>query len=94
MKTWKVQVTSKFKIKFIETLEFISKDKPQAAKNFKKEALKKIEALSYMPFRNMQSIYFENENIRDLIFKGYTFIYEINERNVVVFSLHKHQIKP
>ena len=31
-----------------------------------------------MPFKFRQSIYFQDENIRDLIFKGYTIVYRVD----------------
>lgn len=34
-----------------------------------------------MPYKFRKSIYFDDENIRDYIFKGYTIPYSINEDN-------------
>ena len=59
-------------------LQYISKDKISASRNFKNELDKKINNLTHFPYKNRPSIYFDNENIRDMIFKGYTITYEIN----------------
>ena len=46
-----------------------------------------------MPYKNKKSIYFDDSNIRDLIFKGYTIVYRIKpEMKVVeVFGLIKYE---
>jgi hypothetical protein len=41
-----------------------------------------------------KSIYFENSNIRDLIFKGYTVVFRINEEQIEVFGFVKYQNNP
>jgi len=55
--------------------------------------LKSLKELSNYPYKNRQSIYFENENIRDLIFKGYTIVYFVKpELNIIeVFGLIKYR---
>ena len=59
-------------------LQHIAKDKISASRNFKNELDKKINNLTNFPYKNRPSIYFDNEDIRDMIFKGYTITYEIN----------------
>jgi plasmid stabilization system protein ParE len=59
-------------------LAFISKDNKTAAKNFRKSLSKKIDNLKDFPFMYRVSIYFDNENIRDLVYKGYTVVYEVD----------------
>src|SRR5574344_1676512 len=66
--------------------EFISKDKLSAAQNFKKELLKTIKALSDFPLKYRKSYYFDDENIRDLTFKGYTIVYEVDFDIDLVFE--------
>lgn len=56
---------------------------------FKHELDEKINNLNYMPFKFRQSIYFEDENIRDLIFKGYTIVYKIDEakKSIIIIDI-------
>ncbi|MGJ0359603.1 type II toxin-antitoxin system RelE/ParE family toxin [Aliarcobacter cryaerophilus] len=68
--------------------EFISKDKLSAAQNFKKELLKTIKALSDFPLKYRKSYYFDDENIRDLTFKGYTIVYEVDFDKKEIFVFH------
>jgi plasmid stabilization system protein ParE len=58
-------------------LEYIAKDKVLASQKFKGDIDEKIENLINFPYKNRPSRYFENENIRDMIFKGYTIVYEV-----------------
>jgi plasmid stabilization system protein ParE len=58
-------------------LEYIAKDKVLASQKFKDDIDEKIENLINFPYRNRPSQYFEDENIRDMIFKGYTIVYEV-----------------
>ncbi len=58
-------------------LEHIAKDKVYASRKFKNDIDERIDDLTNFPYKNRQSIYFDDENIRDMIFKGYTIVYEI-----------------
>lgn len=58
-------------------LEHIAKDKVLASRKFKNDIDKKINDLTNFPYKNRQSTYFDDKNIRDMIFKGYTIVYEI-----------------
>jgi len=60
-------------------LEYIAKDKISASKNFHKELDKLINNIPNYPYKHRQSIYFNDIEIRDLIYKGYTVVYRICE---------------
>ena len=54
--------------------------------------LKKIYCLIFKkdlknPFHFKKSIYFQNEFIRDYVFKGFTAVYEVDELNKIVTLL-------
>ncbi len=53
-------------------LSFISKDSKVRASNFKKQLDEKINGLVIFPYKFRQSVNYESENVRDMIFKGYT----------------------
>ena len=59
-------------------LRFISIDSKSRALTFKKELDTHINDLDYMPYKFRRSHYFDDENMRDLIFKGYTIVYKID----------------
>jgi len=41
-----------------------------------------------------KSIYFDDDSIRDLIFKGYTVVFRINNSQIEVFGFVKFQENP
>ncbi len=63
-----------------QIIELISLDKPSASMKFKNELKEAINLLPDHPFKYRKSIYFDNENIRDMIYKKYTMIYRVKPR--------------
>jgi len=49
-----------------------------------------------MPFRHRKSIFFDREDIRDLVFKGYLIVYKVNQEveEIEVFGFTKYQEDP
>jgi len=45
-----------------------------------------------MPYKCRQSIYHDDEKIRDLIYKGYTVVYAIEEEFVSVLALMNQEL--
>jgi len=62
-------------------LSFIALDSTNRARAFKKQLDLRVDNLSYFPYKYRQSLHHQNENVRDLIYKGYTIIYRINQKN-------------
>ncbi|MEH6765006.1 MAG: type II toxin-antitoxin system RelE/ParE family toxin [Aequorivita antarctica] len=67
----KIKILKSFSNKLADQVEFIAEDKPIAARKFKKDVLHTLNNLKILPYKQRKSIYFDDENIRDLIFKGY-----------------------
>lgn len=82
-------MTIKISNEFLELLKdqvhYIYKDKPRAALNFRKDLLKNIKKDLKHPFHFTKSKYFDDENIRDYVFKGYVCVYEVNAEKDIVF---------
>jgi len=89
----KIKILLSFSLKLADQVEYIARDKPTAAKIFKKEVLDSIKGIGKMPFKNRKSIYFEDENIRELIFKAYKIIYRIksDKKIIEVFGFIKQE---
>ena len=87
-----------FKESFIRRLEnqveYIAVDSPVQARKFKTELLNRIKRIPFNPTQNRKSVYFENNNIRDLIFKGYTIVYRIQDTTIEIFGFVKYQHSP
>ncbi len=82
-------------VKRIENqLDYIAQDKPSAARKFKIELIDKITEIPKNPKRFRKSIYFNDDSIRDLIYKGYTIVFRINSDQIEVFGFVKFQEKP
>ncbi len=91
----KIKILKSFSLKLADQVEYITRDKPQAARKFKTDILRVIKELSKMPYKNKPSIYFNDVSIRDLAFKGYTIVYRIKtaERIIEVFGFIKYKEK-
>ena len=53
-----------------------------------------VHSLKDMPMRCRKSIFFNDENIRDMIFKGYVITYRIKQDRLEVFGFTKYQENP
>ena len=72
-------------------LEKISEDKTSAAHAFRREILRECHSLSDFPYRCRRSIHYNDDTIRDLIFKGWTVMYKIADDEIKVFALTKYE---
>ena len=67
-----------FENQLLQIINYIANDKIGASIKFASV----LEALKFLiqdnPFKYKQSIYFENKNIRDMTYKGYTINYKVN----------------
>ena len=73
-----------FEDQLVEIAQHISLDKPEAGFQFAIDIETLIRSLPDFPLRYRKSIYSDDDNVRDMIFKKYTVIYEVNfEKNVI-----------
>ena len=91
----KIIRSRKFQINLLLVLQYIAKDKVSASKNFQKELDKLIKNTPNFPYKYRQSIYFDDKNVRDLIYKKYTINYEVNleENSIEILNIF-NQNKP
>ena len=92
----KIRVTDSFREKLSQQVAYIAQDSQARARKFKNEVLNSIRDILPSPYKHRQSIYFDDPNIRDLIFKGYTIVFRINkrEKHIEVFGFVKYQERP
>ena len=83
----------KYKPKFERELkiifDFIAKDSLSRAREFRNELIAKIERTAQTPFICRKSINFNDESIRDLIFKGYVIPYLIDDEVIYILGIYK-----
>ena len=75
----RIRYKDSFVKRFESQLEYIARDKPSAAGKFRKDLLARIREIPEKPFQYRKSVYFDDDHIRDLIFKGYTVVFLIND---------------
>ncbi len=92
----KVKFASSFILVLNNQVDYIAADKPIAARNFKNDLQKALRKDLIHPFHFKKSIYYNDENIRDYVYKGYTSVYKIDVQNqiVTVFGFIKHKETP
>jgi plasmid stabilization system protein ParE len=87
----KIKVLSTFSNDLADQIDYISKDKPNAARKFKSDIIKSIKGIPENPYRYRKSIYFEDNNIREIVFKGYKIVFRIKNNSIEVFGFIKQQ---
>jgi len=75
----KLRILNSFGDKLNDQVDYIAQDKPGAARRFKSEILERIKEIPKMPYANRKSIFFDREDIRDLIYKGYIVVYIVDD---------------
>jgi len=85
----KIVYDKNFAEKFKVIWGYIAKDSQNNANRFKQELKLEIENIPHFPYKCRQSIWFDNENNRDLIFKGYTIPYLIQKDTIVIIDIFK-----
>jgi len=91
----RINRSARYKNNLFQILDYIAQDKFSASENFLNELDKLINNLPNFPFKFRKSQYFNDENIRDMIYKGYTVIYRINEtENCIDIVRMFHKNKP
>lgn len=80
-----IKISNEFLELLKEQVHYIYKDKPKAALKFRKDLLRNIKKDLQNPFLFKKSKYFEDENIRDYVFKGYVCVYEVDVKESVIY---------
>jgi len=85
-----------FENQLLYIVNYIAKDKIIASINFANELEKLIFLIPDNPFKYKPSIYFENKNIRDMTYKGYTINYKVNSEKelIEVFQIFNRNKPP
>ena len=89
----KIIESQKYKQQLKKIAFYIRKDKLSASVNFVTELKKSIKDSVNFPYKHRKSIYYDDEAVRDMIFKGYTIIYEIFDDKIEIMTIF-NQNKP
>lgn len=83
----KLRFEKEFVLSLQKKVQFIALDSPASEKAFQKGILKSCEAVLEVPYKYRQSLYHDDKNICDLVYKGYTIVYAIEEEFIFVLAL-------
>ncbi|QKF60351.1 type II toxin-antitoxin system RelE/ParE family toxin [Campylobacter curvus] len=75
-----------------EILDFISANSESNAQNFLNELKSKIMAITDMPYRFRKNLIANDDNIRDLIFKGYVIPFEVDKETIKILTIYKFNL--
>ena len=91
----KIIRTEEYQKELLAILKYIAKDKITASRKFKQDLNIQINQIPNFPYKYRPSFYFDDENLRDMIFKTYTINYEIdlNKNTIFIISIF-NQNKP
>lgn len=90
----KIVYNKSFQSRLKEHIEFIASDNLKAAKKLKSQLLRKIQSIPENPYLFRQSIYFDDTQIRDCVFKSCTIVFKIEPSRVIIFGFLKEQQFP
>jgi len=82
-----IEKSPRFKNELEAIVDFIAKDSVNRALAFYDELLVKINKIPENPYIYRKRLKLNDENIRELIFKGYTVPYEIDKTNDKIIIL-------
>jgi plasmid stabilization system protein ParE len=82
-----IEKSPRFKDELEVIVDFIAKDSVNRALAFYDELLVKINKIPENPYIHRKRLKLNDENIRELIFKGYTVPYEIDKTNNKIIIL-------
>ena len=71
----RLRILKSFGDKLNDQVDYIAQDKPGAARKFKSAVLSRIKGIPKMPYGNRKSIFFDRDDIRDLVYKGYVIVH-------------------
>lgn len=75
-------------------LDFIALDSPARSRKFGAALMKAVREIPSKPLLYRKSVYFDDPNVRDMVFRGYTVVFAIEEDAIHVFGLIHMQLRP
>lgn len=85
----KIIFSNNFQNALQEIYDYISLDSNERAFKFCEELYDQISKFTFMPKRCRKSLLFDDENVRDLIFKGYVLPFKITDESVKILYIYK-----
>ncbi len=83
--------SEKFAEDIVQILVYIAKDNKNNAHHFANELQEIVSNIHPHLYKYRKSIYFDDETIRDCVFKGYTIPYKIYDTKIVLLGITKYR---
>lgn len=85
----KIVYYPRFEKRLIDILDYIALDKISASINFATELEQQILQIPSNPYQYRKSLYFDDEQIRDMTYKKFTIVYEVDTSNseLLIFDI-------
>lgn len=73
-------------------LTFIAKDSLNSSRKFKNELDDKINKIPNYPQIYRKSLTADDENVKDLIFKGFVVVFRVKNDDIYILGIYKHNL--
>ena len=83
-----IRRTARFNRELKAVFDFIAKDNPNRAREFRDRLIAKLQTISDSPLMYRKSMSFDDERVRDLIFKSYVIPYAIEDDVIYVLGTY------
>ncbi|EKK7637126.1 type II toxin-antitoxin system RelE/ParE family toxin [Campylobacter jejuni] len=72
----------------------VRKESIKVKNTFKNDLYKALKKLDFMPYKFRKSLAFDDENVRDFIFKGYVIPYKIDKEKdlIIILGIYKENL--
>lgn len=87
----KIIIEDTFYSRLYNQVDYISLDSKRAAQRFKNDVLNQLKRIPRNPYQFRKSIFFDDIQVRDLIYKGYTITFRINGDRIEIFGFTRYQ---
>ncbi|QCD44637.1 type II toxin-antitoxin system RelE/ParE family toxin [Campylobacter mucosalis] len=83
-----IKYSRKFSRQMGYIVGFIAQDSKNRAYAFKEQIFKQISTIAFMPYRFRKSPFLDNENIREMISKGYVIRFLIANDTIEILAIY------
>lgn len=85
-------LTNRFKKELGNILGFIKKYSKTRALKFRDDLLSKIDQIPSYPQIYRKSLTADDENVKDLIFKGFVVVFRVKNDDIYILGIYKHNL--
>lgn len=85
-------LTEEFRTELKLIVDFYMEKSEKVASDFLENLFEKIDSIPFMTYRFRKNSHFRQENIRDLIFKGYVIPFIVEDDQVKILSIYRRNL--